>query len=154
MPAKRGIEALRKRSEYALKYMLRRRAQVKKFEAKREYKNYQLEVVELQKSEHAARKLAAQQRREDYRLGPLAPWRAYDEDEPLAAISVRRTQFPTVPEERRRTPWLANGDRVLLLKGPDKGQIGTVTLLAETTETIKVKGLNMVCDQTGTDVAI
>lgn len=144
----RGVGVLRRRGEYAIKAMLRRRANAKKKAEKREYEEYKLQLVEMQKITHAAKKLAAKHRKEDYELGPLAPWRQYDEDEPLAALSVLTNQRPKVPEHRRRTPWLATGDRVLFLKGQDKGQIGTVSSVDAESETLAVRGLNMVCSQT------
>lgn len=47
-------------------------------------------------------------------------------------------------EDRLRT-WLADGDRVVLLEGIDKGKIAQVIGVDEDSQTVKLNGLNKVC---------
>lgn len=51
---------------------------------------------------------------------------------------------PTVPERWRKKTWLASGDRVVVLSGRDRGKIGSVTEVAEDSQSCRVENLNEV----------
>lgn len=83
-------------------------------------------------------------RREDWETGPrLAPKRDLEERygtmEQTLLIPIQKQ------ESQRKRPWVAEGDRVVLLEGKDKGKIGRVTSVDPETETLKVKDMNQVC---------
>ncbi|KAL2223339.1 KOW motif domain protein [Thermoascus aurantiacus ATCC 26904] len=87
-----------------------------------------------------------EQRREDWMRGPLAPKRDSGLDEQAyATLLPQYLHPPKVPQHlRRKYINFAPGDRVCLMKGPDKGKIGEVIKVDPETETVTVQGLNMV----------
>lgn len=88
---------------------------------------------------------ARKRRREDWLLGPLAPRRDIgDMREKYATVDSRRTQLPDVhPDHRLKLSPFAEGDRVVLLTGRDKGKIGEVRHVDEDSQTVQVKDLNL-----------
>lgn len=92
---------------------------------------------------------ARKRRREDWLLGPLAPRRDIgDMREKYATVDSRRTQLPDVhPDHRLKLSPFAEGDRVVLLTGRDKGKIGEVRHVDEDSQTVQVKDLNLVCSR-------
>ncbi|EOD50098.1 putative kow motif domain protein [Neofusicoccum parvum UCRNP2] len=88
---------------------------------------------------------ARKHRREDWLLGPLAPRRDVGEwREKWGTIDARRTQLPAVdPDKKLELPPFAEGDRVVLLRGRDKGRIGEIREFDEDSQTVRVKGLNL-----------
>lgn len=90
-------------------------------------------------------KTTRKNRKEDYDLGPLAPRRDIGKDaETYGTVDSIRFQRVTVPKWKRRWCGFEVGDRVVLLKGRDKGKIGVVDEKDEESETVRVKDLNMV----------
>lgn len=88
---------------------------------------------------------ARKRRREDWLLGPLAPRRDVGElREKYGTIDARRTQLPAAdPDTKLELAPFAEGDRVVLLKGRDKGKIGVVREFDDETQTVRIKNLNM-----------
>lgn len=106
--------------------------------------------------------------REDWRLGPLRPNRAVGEDtSKYGAIPINEVRGPTIQEkvqqyvnevrERRgKEPIyplvvddkkyfpIVEGDRVVVIRGRDKGRIGTVGRVLAASHEIVVKDLNKV----------
>ncbi|EKG21297.1 KOW domain-containing protein [Macrophomina phaseolina MS6] len=88
---------------------------------------------------------ARKRRREDWLLGPLAPRRDVGEwREKYATIDSRRIQLPAAdPDTKLELAPFAQGDRVVMLKGRDKGKIGEVSEFDDESQTVRVKGLNV-----------
>ncbi|KAI9866910.1 MAG: hypothetical protein M1830_005879, partial [Pleopsidium flavum] len=89
-------------------------------------------------------------RREDWQLGPLAPKRDVGaQKDTYGTGNSRLMRGLELPESERTKEWpVAEGDRVVLMEGRDKGKIGVVKTTKKETEELTVEGLNMV------DVAI
>lgn len=106
---------------------------------------------------------------EDWRLGPLRPNRAIGENaskhgvvtttqmqKPDIPVRVQKNRnesrikkgleptYPLVVDDKKYFP-IVRGDRVLILKGQDKGKIGEVMEVIDRTHEAIVKGMNMVC---------
>ena len=99
-------------------------------------------------------KNARRARREDYDLGPLAPRRNVGlKEETYGTVHTNRLRGPELTMEERlkvnpsggRYSNIVNGDRVVLLEGPDKGRIGKVQGFDYKRQELTVQGLNMVC---------
>ena len=88
-------------------------------------------------------------RREDWMLGPLLA--------PRRDVGTVAHKYGTADSSLVRAPnvyakkgeevpatWLAEGDRVVLLKGKDQGKIARITEVEEESRTVKVQGLNTV----------
>ncbi|KAI9715957.1 MAG: hypothetical protein M1812_005591 [Candelaria pacifica] len=91
-------------------------------------------------------KNARKARREDWELGPLAPRRNVGTDSDLyGATDPRRLRGPEIPEEKRIEFWnIVERDRVVIIKGRDKGSIGRIKEVYKKSEEVIVEGLNMV----------
>ncbi|KAF2809694.1 uncharacterized protein BDZ99DRAFT_444161 [Mytilinidion resinicola] len=90
-------------------------------------------------------KFARNAQRQDWRLGSLAPNRNYGKDgETFGGVDRDAvTPFP-LPEAMQIKDWnIVEGDRVVLLRGLDKGQIGIVKQLLRETNHLIVNQLNM-----------
>lgn len=100
----------------------------------------------VQQSKFGAIKAHRKARREDWELGPLAPRRAVGADtETYGAATTTWLYTPKVPEkERMKILPLDVGDRVVILEGRDKGQVGEVVEVDDESETLQVKGKNLV----------
>jgi large subunit ribosomal protein L24 len=85
--------------------------------------------------------------REDWKLGPLAPNRRYGrEGEAFGGIDRDAITPLPLPEDLQIKDWnIVEGDRVVILRGLDKGQIGRVKQLHKESNSLSVEGLNMVC---------
>jgi large subunit ribosomal protein L24 len=92
-----------------------------------------------------ARKEARKSFKEDWELGPLAPRRdAGDRLNTYGSIDPIAYRLPEVKEEGWKK-WfpIAEGDRVVVMKGREKGKIGVVADdFDETRESVTVSGLN------------
>lgn len=90
-------------------------------------------------------------RREDFALGPLAPRR--DVGNGRATFGTRQPQHTnaTKVEAPKRVPYInfAEGDRVAIVRGREKGKIGKVLDVDEESETLKVQGVNQVSGNPG-----
>ncbi len=94
-------------------------------------------------------------RKEDWELGPLAPRRdvglAKDTYGTVSTYRLRGKELAFEEKEEALAPfggrWLniVKGDRVVLLEGRDKGQIGEISAVDASRVECTVKGLNMVC---------
>ncbi|OJD31003.1 kow motif domain protein [Diplodia corticola] len=84
-------------------------------------------------------------RREDWLRGPLAPRRDVGEwREKFATVDTRRAQLPDAdPYLKDQLSPFAEGDRVVILKGRDKGKIGEVNEVDEDSRTVRIKDLNL-----------
>ena len=119
----------------------------------------------------AVRREALQNAKEDWQLGPLRPNRAIGgsaekygaltgpqiskPDIPVRILKQRNEylerkgiplQYPLVVDDKKYFP-IVKDDRVVILKGRDKGKIGVVQDVLERSHEVIVKGLNMVLTQ-------
>jgi large subunit ribosomal protein L24 len=92
-------------------------------------------------------------RREDWEMGPLAPKRDVGEHADTYGAIKDVTTFGGLRSKQKEKMWnggqifrwpIAEGDRVVMLGGPDEGRIGTVMSLIHDRNMVKVKGLNQV----------
>ncbi|KAF2184419.1 hypothetical protein K469DRAFT_502648, partial [Zopfia rhizophila CBS 207.26] len=88
---------------------------------------------------------ARKNRLEDWNLGPLRPNRAIGRDaEKYGALEAGQMRLIDVPEHMRRKEWpIVEGDRVVIIKGRNRGKIGVVKKLSKTREEVQIKDLNM-----------
>ncbi|KAK2763933.1 hypothetical protein FQN54_009552 [Arachnomyces sp. PD_36] len=86
-----------------------------------------------------------QARREDWMRGPLAPKRdAGKRAGVFGTIHPNRMHPPKIPKEKRRKYLnIVRGDRVCVMKGKEKGKIGTVVASNAETEHVTIDGFNM-----------
>ena len=89
---------------------------------------------------------ARSNRREDYELGPLAPRRDIGEKvDTYGAFNPQAVQQQDLHWQDRVKWWkLRVGDRVVMLRGRDKGKIGQLKVVDEKKNTVEVDGLNQV----------
>lgn len=92
-------------------------------------------------------KEARKARWEDWSKGSLAPMRhSGPMSSTYGSVDVALMHPPAIPKPLRRKRILfAEGDRVCIIRGRDKGQINEITQINVDSETVLVKGLNMVC---------
>lgn len=120
---------------------------------------------------------ALQNAAEDWKLGPLRPNRAVNVEKGKYAvvtpnqvqkpeiptkIQARRNmnnekkgiapEYPLVVDDKKYFP-IVKGDRVVVLRGKDKGKIGTVMTPVPRTHEFIVQGVNMVSRTSGTSSA-
>ncbi|KAJ9642375.1 hypothetical protein H2199_004755 [Coniosporium tulheliwenetii] len=91
-------------------------------------------------------KAAHKAQREDWELGSLAPRRDVgDLKDTYGTLDPRRLS-PVKPEPKDRIEYhnIVEGDRVVMIKGRDRGKIGEVTELNKETDTVTVRGYNLV----------
>jgi len=104
---------------------------------------YQLRgvITKLKKNERA-------RRREDWELGPLAPQRNVGDGAEKYGTAPPDVLSKDAIVELRDQKWIPymRGDRVVILKGADKGKIGEVYEVDEKTQRVTMQGLNQVCD--------
>lgn len=85
-------------------------------------------------------------RKHDWETGPLAPRRDVGElAKKYATLSVYNWQLPE-RDPRERPGWMhiSEGDRVVMLRGRDRGKIGRVRDVDSEKVSVTVEGLNMV----------
>jgi large subunit ribosomal protein L24 len=84
-------------------------------------------------------------RREEWELGPLAPKRDVgDSKDSYGTVDAGRIKGSEVHPSQRTKRWnIVEGDRVVIIEGRDKGQIGLVTSTDRNTEEVTVRGFNM-----------
>ncbi|KAK7555713.1 hypothetical protein IWX49DRAFT_80688 [Phyllosticta citricarpa] len=128
-----------------------KRQAVRKAEIAKEKKKMQEAVLARIQSVQVNRKIADQvrearrHRREDWELGPLAPRRDVGGARKTYGTTVaeRMRQFPVHADRRLKYAPFAAGDRVVLLKGRDKGKIGEVKEVNDESQTVTINGLNI-----------
>jgi large subunit ribosomal protein L24 len=115
------------------------------------------------------RKKALDNAKEDWKLGPLRPNRAIGAAaEKYGALTSEQMQKPEIPVHTQRNRnetrakqnleptyplvvdnekyfHIAKNDRVVVIKGREKGKIGLVQSIIERTHEVIVTGVNMVC---------
>ncbi|PGH07841.1 hypothetical protein GX51_01551 [Blastomyces parvus] len=114
-----------------------RRDEIRKYFQER--KRYQRSIFDQINAER-------KNRREDWLKGPLAPKRdAADLEGAYGALPPERLHPPNLPrEDRPKFVNFAERDRVVVLKGRERGKIGTVTLLDAEAGTVTLKGVGSV----------
>lgn len=85
-------------------------------------------------------------RREDWKLGPLAPRRDVGaQRDTYGTTDTRLLRGPELPKSEQTKYWpIVAGDRVVLVEGRDKGKIGTVRSIDKARNELTVEGLNKV----------
>jgi len=108
---------------------------------------YVREIAQVRKAQTDHLKNARKNQREDWKLGPLAPRRDVgDNKEAYGTVEASIIQNPIVPRHRRMPrPCIYEGDRVVILEGPDEGKIGLVRNVDKMEETVTVLEKNLVC---------
>lgn len=88
---------------------------------------------------------ARARQREDYALGSLAPRRDVgDESEKYGSVPIYNFQPPEKhPKNTVKWSGLAQGDRVVVVKGREKGKVGQVRSVTENRGTVEVDGVNL-----------
>lgn len=89
---------------------------------------------------------ARKNRREDWETGLLAPRRDVgDQKETYGATSLYHLQMPDLgPASQPKWLPFREGDRVVVMKGREKGKIGLVDDVSKKQGTVKVRGVNVV----------
>lgn len=89
---------------------------------------------------------ARRNRAEDWKLGPLAPRRDIGEKAAnYGSMSIYDFNLPELGEkEKVKYAPLVEGDRVVIVKGREKGKIGAVTDVSDERNGVRVTGLNVV----------
>lgn len=130
----------------------RKQAQKKLFRAKKEEKLLERKDALRTRKEYSRAlidnaKAARQARWEDWAKGPLAPKRDSGlQATTYGALDPAMMHPPKVPKHQRRKHILfAPGDRVCIIKGRDKGKISEIEQVNESSETVLIKDLNVVC---------
>lgn len=109
--------------------------------------NYRAQVESRAKVANETVKQARRAQREDWEYGPLAPRRDVGDDKEKFG-TVESSQVFKVPPPKKDAvnQWhVFKGDRVVILKGRDKGKIGEVSSINKENDTVTVQGLNLVC---------
>ncbi|KAK7532447.1 mitochondrial 54S ribosomal protein uL24m [Phyllosticta citribraziliensis] len=127
-----------------------KRQAARKAEIAAEKKKLRESVVSRLQSVQVNQKVADQvrearrHRRENWELGPLAPRRDVGGEKKLygTVVAERMRQFPVHPDRRLKFTPFATGDRVVLLKGRDKGKIGEIKEVHDESQTLTISGLN------------
>ncbi|KAK5127525.1 hypothetical protein LTR85_006864 [Meristemomyces frigidus] len=89
---------------------------------------------------------ARKNRREDWEAGALAPRRdAGEQRETYGATSMYNLHAPEL-EPRKQPKWMhiSEGDRVVVMRGREKGKIGVVDDVSKERGTVRIKGINVV----------
>lgn len=111
-------------------------------------------MADLSQNVYNARRM----RHEAWELGPMAPRRTIENGYGIAAEPARTgrqtADFIMRPfEVEARCEWaggskhlnLAEGDRVVILEGPDKGNIDTISSISRSSGTVELKEFGKVC---------
>jgi large subunit ribosomal protein L24 len=136
---------------------------------------YEAKMVAVQKLKWEKRNIIRPKRavirkaREDYLLGPLRPNRAFGQygekyglmtsdmlrrpNIPVKVHKQRReiqekkgweVEYPLVVGDKKYFP-IVEGDRVVVMKGREKGKIGVVSDVIEPSHEVVIQGINTVC---------
>lgn len=103
------------------------------------------EAQRIRKYNHALIKDARLARQEDWARGALAPRRDVgDQAEKYGSVDIFHMNLAE-RQEKNKPKWnhIVEGDRVVVIKGRDKGKIGLVEMLDNDRGQLKVKGVNM-----------
>lgn len=98
----------------------------------------------LRKFNHGLIKDARAARKEDWARGALAPRRDVgDMAEKYGSVDVFHTTMPD-RQEAKKLKWhhIVEGDRVVVIKGRERGKIGVVSDLEKKKDAVKVQGVN------------
>lgn len=112
-------------------------------EAKR---NTRQETFFKERVDRSAIKVERAHRREDWMLGPLAPNRAAGKDgADYGLLNPKFITAPVVPPAEREEYFnFAVNDRVVVVKGREKGKIARIRAIEETRQTVELIGVNEV----------
>lgn len=96
--------------------------------------------------EHENIREARRNRREDWERGPLAPRRDVgDKTEMYGTMDLNSIRLPEKnPRDRLKWWHIAEGDRVVVMQGRDRGRISVVEEIMEASNAVKVKDVNVV----------
>lgn len=103
------------------------------------------EAQRIRKFNHSLIKDARAVRQENWARGALAPRRDVGEmAERYGAVPIFNMALPERPETHK-LKWhsIVEGDRVVVVKGRDKGKIGAVEEFSEERQAVKIKDINM-----------
>lgn len=103
------------------------------------------EATRIRKFNHQMIKDAREARKEDYARGALAPRRDVGEmADKYGSVSMFHMNF-AVRQEKNKIKWnsVVEGDRVVVIRGREKGKIGRISVLDEDRGAVKIKDVNM-----------
>lgn len=136
-----------------IKSQAKRKARIQsELKTTRDRVQFRIQTGAILKETHAAFRQAREARRQDWEMGPIAPWReagkgAATNNAAYGTFSVRKLNPPAVPEAYRVKDWFVReGDRVVVVAGLEgvKGKIGLVKSVDKATEHVVVEGVNLV----------
>ncbi|KAI9891872.1 MAG: hypothetical protein M1814_002257 [Vezdaea aestivalis] len=140
------MQKLIQRAKFAERVASRKSAKIKRLESQAEWRQRIKEEFVRRGQQEARVKAERRRRREDYELGPLAPSRhlgEHEEEYGTAEHEMRSGKW--VPRKQKRTRLhLAVKDRVVIIRGKDKGKIGVILEIDKDTEEVFVKDINIV----------
>lgn len=115
----------------------------KAFDRRAAWKELKRQQTTINKSKVTARVY----RREDYLLGPLAPRRDVGEwREKWGTIDSSLINLPDAhPDKKATLVPFGEGDRVVILKGREKGKIGKVRDIDQDAHAVRIENMNLVC---------
>lgn len=107
--------------------------------------NRRQQAQRLRKENHALIKDARLARKEDWQRGALAPRRDVGElADKYGSVSIFNMNL-TERQEKHKPKWyhIAEGDRVVVIEGRDKGKIGQISGLSEESGSVKIRDTNI-----------
>ncbi|KAM0715564.1 hypothetical protein Q7P37_009062 [Cladosporium fusiforme] len=140
-----AMQKVIQRSQAAKRQADRRLQEMIKHNEKGEGWSRRNEALRIRKFNHSLIKEAREARKEDWARGALAPRRDVGElSETYGSISLFNMNFAKVQEKNKLDwPGIVDGDRVVVIRGRDKGKIGKVDTVDEERGAVKVAGVNM-----------
>lgn len=133
------------RSQHAKRQADRRLREMIKHNEKGEAWSRRQEAVRLRAYNHNLIKEAREKRKEDWARGALAPRRDVGEHaETYGSVGLFNMNLPE-RQEKNKLDWhsIVEGDRVVVIKGREKGKIGKVTELDKKKCAVKIADVNM-----------
>lgn len=133
------------RTEAAIRQASRRRARTKDHTAKSESWERNSNTQRQRKHHNELIRQARRNRKEDWEAGLLAPRRDVgDKAITYGAVDIYNMQAPDKdPEDRPKWFHIREADRVVVIRGRDKGKIGSVTSVDKEKVAVCVRGMNL-----------
>lgn len=139
------MQKIFQRTERATRVAARKRAKALDHKAKGESWERFETTKRIARGANQNIRIARHNRREDWETGALAPRRDVGEHKTTyGAVAMYDFQLPEKdPHKRPKWMGVSRGDRVVVMKGREKGKIGIVTDVNQERGSVTVKGVNM-----------
>ena len=140
------MQKLIKRTEQAKRVAERQMKKRKEHMLKAESWERNQSRIRLNRANNGLIRDARKNRKEDWATGALAPRRDVgDQAETYASINMYNSMLPEIdPEKRLKWFHIHEGDRVVVMKGRERGKIAKVTNLDKEKNSVTVKDVNVV----------